>query len=111
MQVISVHWYVAYMDVDERTQNRDIIGELPAIYGIDVQRSGTEAQKSLSIGELYHDPPRKTFLQLHEYHQSLKNDVLLAITTMEINDSLGPDGVVPCTLVIGEFPLYVNLLQ
>ena len=67
--------------LEEETQLCDIFGELSTIYDIDVQKSCTEAHKSLSIGEIYHEPLFETFLKLREDHPSLKNDVLLAIDT------------------------------
>ena len=52
--------------VDEGTQHRDIFGEFSTIYDIDVHKSGTESQNSLSIGERYLDPLLKTLLKFCE---------------------------------------------
>ena len=49
--------------VDDRTQHRDILGELSNIYGIDIQKSDTESRNSLGISERYHGPLHKTFLK------------------------------------------------
>ena len=89
---------------DEGTQHRDIFGELSTIYDTDVHKSGTESHNSLGISERYHEPLCKTFLKLFEDHPSLKKDFLLAIATKAINDTLGPEGIVPFALVFGEFP-------
>ena len=69
-----------------------------------LQKSGTESHNSLGIGERYHYPPRKTFLRLCEDHPRLRKDVLFAIYMKVINDTLGPEGIVPSALVLGEFP-------
>ena len=69
-----------------------------------MQKSSIEQHKFLGIGERYHDPLRKTFLKIREDHPSLQRDVLLAISTKAINDTLGPEGIVPSALMFGEFP-------
>ena len=90
--------------VDEGTQNHDIFGELSTINDIDVQMHGKEAHNSHGIGERYHDSLRKTFLKLNEDYSSLKKDVLLAIATKAVNDTLYPESVVLSVLMLGEFP-------
>ena len=70
---------------DEGIRHRDIFGELSTIYDINCQKIGTESHNSFSISERYHDPLRKAFLRLREDDPSLKNDVLLARNTKEIN--------------------------
>ena len=89
---------------DERTQHRDIFGELAHIYDINVHKSRKVALHSLGIGERYHDTLRKTFLKLCEAYHNLKKDTVLALAVKAINDTLGPEGIVPSAPVFGEYP-------
>ena len=67
-----------------------------------MQKRSTVAHNSRGVEERYHDPRRRAFFQRHEDYPTIKKDVLLAITTNEINDNLGPEGIVPSVLMFGE---------
>ena len=90
--------------VDEGAQFRQVFAELTALHDIKLEKSGVEAHNSLGVGERYRKPLRDTFLKLKVDHPAMQRQLLLALAVKAMNDTLGPEGHVPSSLVFGEFP-------
>ena len=71
---------------------------------VDVVRTGIESHSSMGIGERYHAPLRNTFRKLKLEYPRVKPSLLLSMSVFAMNNTLGPEGVVPSVLVFGEFP-------
>lgn len=72
---------------------------------IDVARSGIEAHSSLGIGERYHQPLRNTYRKAKLSMAShIPDSSILAMCVKAMNDTLGPEGLVPSALVFGVYP-------
>ena len=71
---------------------------------VSVERTGVEAHYSLGIGERYHQPLRTTFRKLRISYPKVSDNLLLSISVSAINNTLGPEGLVPSALIFGEFP-------
>lgn len=72
--------------------------------GIQIEISGIESHNSISVGERYHEPLRRIFtVILHEYPK-LDREIALRCAVKGINDTMGPEGLVPSYLVFGVIP-------
>lgn len=71
---------------------------------VKVETTGAEAHSSLGIGERYHDPLRKTFRKMQLVYKKQPRKLLLAQCVKAMNDTLGPEGLAPSSLVFGELP-------
>ncbi|PXF40714.1 hypothetical protein BWQ96_09547 [Gracilariopsis chorda] len=76
---------------------------IAAISNVAVDRTGVEAHSSLAIGEHYHQPLRQTYRKIMAQYNNVEPDYALAASAKAMNDTLGPEGLVPSALVFGEF--------
>jgi hypothetical protein len=78
--------------------------ELASSVGVELGISGIESHNSLGIGERYHAPLRQIFRKI--MHESPHADIELAlkVAIKTLNDTLGPEGLVPSLLVFGLLP-------
>lgn len=90
--------------VDQGSAFGDPFMHLARISGVEVQRTGIEAHSSLNLGERYHEPLRTTYRKLMIAHPGADKHLTLALCVKAMNDTLGPNGVVPSSLVFGEHP-------
>jgi len=60
-----------------------------------------EAHNSVGIVERYHSPIRRAYLIITTEILSLEKDIILQMAFKAINDSAGPDGLIPILLVYG----------
>lgn len=81
-----------------------IFASLAANANIQLNSTGTEAHSSLGLNERYHEPLRTTFRKLILTYPNADKNLLLAFSVKGMNDTLGPEGLVPSALVFGEFP-------
>lgn len=72
--------------------------------GINIEISGIESHNSLGVGERYHAPLRKIFNMIMSEYPSLDPEIALRCAVKGINDSMGPEGLVPSYLVFGVLP-------
>ncbi len=93
-----------YIEVDEGLQLQRLFAQLSALHKIELQKYVVQSHNSLGIGERYHEPLRDTYRKLKLDHPSMQRQLLLASAVKAMNDTLGPEGVVPTALVLGEFP-------
>ena len=89
---------------DRGSQFKDKFIDLARKSDVDVISTGIEAHASLGLCERYHEPLRTTVRKIKIAHPNAKKDVVLACAAKAMNDSLGPEGLVPSALVFGEFP-------
>ena len=74
-----------------------------------MQKSGTESHNSFGIGVVYPESCAKPSLSCAKDHTDLKMGVILAISVKKINDTFGPEGIIPSSIVFGEF-LFIRAL-
>ena len=89
---------------DSGSQFRDTFIDICALHDVKVQTTGVESHNSLGIGERYHAPLRNTYRKLKIENGNMQPTLLLQMSVKAMNDTLGPDGIVPSALVFGEFP-------
>jgi len=74
------------------------------LHNVEFEGTGIEAHSSLGIGERYHQPLRNTYRKLRRENPNEKPELLLQFAVKGMNDTLGPEGIVPSLLVFGEYP-------
>eukprot|EP00171_Calliarthron_tuberculosum_P022911 IDg22911t1 len=62
---------------------------------VQVETTGIEAHNSLGLGERYHQPLRNTFRKLRIEYPTAPKELLLKLSVKSMNDTLGPEGLVP----------------
>jgi len=72
--------------------------------GIEVKESGIEHHNALGSGERYHDPLRRVFKKIRHETPELDRTIALRIAVKALNDTMGPEGLVPSLLVFGCLP-------
>lgn len=92
------------MLVDQARCFGDSFIHLAAIANMAVERIGVEAHSSLGLGERYHQPLRTTYRKIICAHPKTEPQLSIALAVKSMNDSLGPEGLVPSLLVFGEYP-------
>jgi Reverse transcriptase (RNA-dependent DNA polymerase) len=83
--------------------------DLTSAAGIDIQISGIESHNSLGIGERYHAPLRQVYDKILADFPGTDAVVALQLAVKTMNDSLGPEGLVPSYLVFGTLPRFPGL--
>ena len=58
----------------------------------------------MGIGERYQQPLRTTFWKLKLSYPKISNITLLSMSVYAMNNTLGPEGIFPSMLVLGEYP-------
>jgi hypothetical protein len=71
---------------------------------IHLRHTGTESHNSLGAGEQIHSKLRAVFRKLTFEHPKLSPELRLSIAVKALNDTAGPDGLVPSLLVFGALP-------
>lgn len=71
---------------------------------IDVKEVPVEAHNSVGKVERYHAPLRRAFDIISIELRDASEDLVLQMAVKAINDSAGPDGLVPTLLVFGAYP-------
>jgi len=72
--------------------------------GTKVKIVPVEAYNSVGIVERYHSPVRRAYQIITSEVLSINKDVVLQIAFKAVNDSIGPDGLVPTLLVYRAYP-------
>lgn len=78
---------------------------------VQAEKTGVEAHNSLGLGERYHQPLRSTFRKLKIDYPVLPDDIALSVSVKTLNDTLGPEGIVPTVLVFGDYPRLYTLSE
>jgi hypothetical protein len=71
---------------------------------IDVKEVPVEAHNSIGKVERYYGLLRRAYKILSSELSSANKEAILQITVKAVNDSAGPDGIVPTLLVFGAYP-------
>ena len=74
------------------------------IMGIKIKTVPVEAHNSIGLVERYHGPLRRAYQIISTELRDLDRDAALQMAFKAINDTVGPDGLVPTLLVFGAFP-------
>lgn len=74
--------------------------------GIDVQLSGIESHNAIGVGERYHAPLRRIYNKIREDVPDIVPTLALQLTVKAMNDTTGPEGLVPSLLVFGILPRF-----
>lgn len=72
--------------------------------GIDLTLSGVEEHNALGEGERYHAYLRQTFNKVKADFPTIPDSYSLHIAVKAVNDTAGPNGLVPTLLVFGVLP-------
>jgi Reverse transcriptase (RNA-dependent DNA polymerase) len=72
--------------------------------GVTIKLSPFESHNSLGQNERLHSPLRRCFLKIRNDIPSLPDDVALRVAVKAINDTVGPNGLIPTLLVFGTMP-------
>lgn len=89
---------------DQGSQFGDRFVGLARLANVEVNRTGIEAHASLGLAERYREPLRSTFRKIEVSWPGVDKGLALAFAVKAMNDTLGPEGLVPSALVFGEFP-------
>ena len=76
--------------------------------GIKVKIVPVEAHNSIGIVECYYGPIRHAYLIIMTEIQGIDKDMALQMAFKAINNTAGPDGLVPTLLVYGTLPRMVE---
>ena len=71
---------------------------------VSIDTTGTESHNSLGKGETYHALLRRVYNKVNTSHPELPKELGLAMTVKAINDTAGPNGLVPTLLLFGVMP-------
>jgi len=71
---------------------------------IEIQEVPVEAHNSVGKVERYHGPLRRAFNILKSELPDLDDELILQMAVKAVNDTAGPDGIVPTLLVFGAYP-------
>jgi hypothetical protein len=75
------------------------------IMGVTCKQVPTEAHWSVGKTERYHAPLRRAWEILHtELSDEMSDEAILQMAVKAVNDTAGPDGLVPTLLVFGAYP-------
>ncbi|KAI1680203.1 hypothetical protein KJE20_10843 [Pyrenophora tritici-repentis] len=73
--------------------------------GVTCKQVPTEAHWSVGKTERYHAPLRRAWDILHdELQDDMSDEAILQMAVKAVNDTAGPDGLVPTLLVFGAYP-------
>ena len=80
--------------------------ELTRLHGIELQLSGVTSHNSIGVGERYHAPLRRVYSVVRAATPEMSPELSLRCAIKGMNDTLGPEGLVPTYLVYGTFPSF-----
>jgi hypothetical protein len=79
---------------------RDIV----SLSGVKLELSPIESHNSLTVGERYHDPLRRLYRKVRQDFPAISEPLALSLANKAMNDTIGPEGLVPTLLVFGTVP-------
>ena len=78
--------------------------DILSLSGIKLELSPIESHNSLTVGERYHDPLRRIYRKVRHDFPTLSESLALSLANKAMNDTMGPEGLVPTLLVFGIVP-------
>lgn len=79
-----------------------------SVMGITTKGVPVEAHNSIGMVERYHGPIRRAYQIIATEFPDISKDMALQMAFKAINDSVGPDGLVPTLLVFGAYPRMID---
>jgi Reverse transcriptase (RNA-dependent DNA polymerase) len=73
-------------------------------FGIDMRHTPIESHNSNGLVERYHGPLRRTYEKVRLDYGGISDELALSCAVLAANQTLGPEGIVPVTLVLGIIP-------
>lgn len=86
----------------------DAFRKIATAHGIKIAFSGVASHNSMGQIEGAHAPLRRVFRMFHKEHPSLSDNLKLRLSVKALNDTAGPEGLVPSLLVFGVIPSLGN---
>lgn len=77
--------------------------------GIETKEIPVESANSMGIVERYHKPLQRAYNIIKEETKSTDKSLILQMSIKAINDTAGPDGIIPTLLVFGAYPRMLRL--
>jgi hypothetical protein len=76
------------------------------LMAIDVKEVPVEAHNSVGKVEVYHTPLRRAYqiIRVELKDEDISEEMILQMAVKAVNDTAGPDGIVPTLLVFGAYP-------
>jgi hypothetical protein len=74
------------------------------LVGVELAISGIESHNSLGVGERYHGPLRQIYDPIMDNSERADPVLALKVAVKTMNDTLGPEELVPSLLVFGSLP-------
>ena len=71
---------------------------------IELENTGTGSHNSLGQVETYHAMLRRIYKKVHLTQSDLPKELSLSIAVKDMNDTAGPNGLVPSLLLFGAMP-------
>lgn len=75
-----------------------------SFFQINTKAVPVEAAQTMSVVERYHEPLRRAYRIIRKEAIDMDSESALQAAVKAVNDSVGPDGLVPTLLVYGAFP-------
>lgn len=72
--------------------------------GVAIEITPVESSNSTGVGERIHDPLRRIYHKIHRDHPGHRKELILALAAKAMNDTIGPEGLVPSLLVFRTIP-------
>lgn len=72
--------------------------------GVNLRFTGTESHNSMGQGETYHSMLRRIYNKVSMTYPRLPKELRLAYSVKAMNDTAGPNGLVPSPLLFGVHP-------
>ena len=96
--------------VDQSSHFGETFADIRAVSGTEVRRTGTEAQWSLNVGEICHEPLRTTDQKLRFSFPKNAPTVIFYLSVKAMKDTIGLEGLVSSSFVFREM-LSVRTIQ
>jgi hypothetical protein len=102
--------YLGYPDTFKLDQGSVLTSprwkELSYMAGTRLQLSGIESHNLIGSGERYRAPLRRIYTEIRMDYPELDSNLVLRLSIEAMNDTMGPEGLVPSLLVFGVLPRF-----
>lgn len=82
------------------------VGKTAAATGISFKTTAVKRHNSLALGERFHAPLHRLFNVVHHSEPTRIPEMAVRISKRSLNDTMGPNGLVPTFLVYGILPRF-----
>ena len=110
-EVLKMRWIDTYLgppeqitvDAGKQFASKEF-AEYADVQGMKIKIVPVEAHHSIGIVERYHGPIRRAYKIITDEIKDISADMALQMAFKAVNDTAGPDGLVPTLLVFGAYP-------